>query len=282
MDMTSEHSTIFTSTDTAYTLDLTHDSAVFQKRRDLRTTLGTDFYVRRTLTGASDTSVVVIEDFQFTLTYRDACLSAKIIEQTITYPTVVWYVDFTSTLSVPAFTDTADGADDFYGTGTYKTGICGEKVVELDPSVLFMTLTKDASDPIMNDFVIDYDQAGATEDDVTLHTISYTVSSLEYGDHIRDLVRTFEFLIICPEKILSSTLMQPMDTSAEYDVASGLTISLTTPVVSLHPLPCFTVETFKVYQATTDEEVTDYVTVSGTPLEGTIDILTDDRSLVAW
>lgn len=281
VEMTSDFSTIFTSTTTAFTLDLTHDSTVFQKRRDLLTTLGTEFYMRRTLTGVSNSDVVITDDFPFTLSYEDACQTATIIEQTITFPTVVWYIDFTSTLSVPAFTDTVDGATDLPGTGTYPTGVCGEKVVTLDPNILFMSSTADATDPVLNNFVIDYDQnAGATVDDVILHTISYTVSSLEYGGHIPDLASSFEFEIICPEKIISSTLVQPMETIAEYDVASGQTLSLVTPLVSLHPLPCFTVEKFKVYDAATDEEVTDYVTVSGTPTEGTIEILTDDRSLV--
>ena len=65
--------------------------------------------------------------------------------------------------------------------GIYTSGICGEKTVTLDAgSPLFLTLTQDATDPVLNNFIIDYDFSQAIEADIFAHTVSYTVVFKEY------------------------------------------------------------------------------------------------------
>ena len=77
--------------------------------------------------------------------------------------------DISDSLSVSAFTDSVDG-------GIYTTGVCGEKRVTLDAgSPSFLSIALDVSDPTLNPFSIDYDESQATEADVGVHTISYTI-----------------------------------------------------------------------------------------------------------
>ena len=77
-------------------------------------------------------------------------------------------------MSIPAFSDSIDAL------GTYTTGICGEKDIVLNSPPLFISITK-GLDPILNPFTIDYDQTQATEADIGIHTISYTVTVKEYA-----------------------------------------------------------------------------------------------------
>lgn len=57
----------------------------------------------------------------------------------------------------------------------------------------------------------------------------------------------------------------------------GSTLSLVAPLVDLAPTPCFSIDTYKVYDSVSNEPVTEYLSVSG---DGTIDIVTSDRALV--
>ena len=76
---------------------------------------------------------------------------------------------------MPAFTDSVDSG------GGHATGICGEKQVTLDtPKPTYLSLTMDGVDPTLNPFTIDFDDSSATEADIATHTISYTVSFVEY------------------------------------------------------------------------------------------------------
>lgn len=208
-DLLTTFSTIFTETTDSFEIGLAHDSTEFAKRQNLVDS-GTSFYVRRTISGVNDPTFSETKDFAFTINFVDACRSANIVDSAITYPSVTWHADLTETLSVAAFKDSVDGATDLAGTGVYSTGLCGEKLVTLDPTIAFMTLTKDATDPVLNNFVIDYDQASATDSDVKLHTIGYTVTSKEYSALIPALTSSFSFEIVCPATITSSTLQQAM------------------------------------------------------------------------
>ena len=76
--------------------------------------------------------------------------------------------------------------------GGGEAGICGEKEVTFDAGTpAFLTLTPDATDPILNAFTIYYDESLATESDIMIHTISYTVASKEYGGEMTSLTGTF-------------------------------------------------------------------------------------------
>ena len=115
-------------------------------------------------------------------------------------------MDTTQQVIVPAYTDSVDTD----GALSYSTGICGEKIVTLDPLIEFLTLTPDPSDPVLNAFTIDYNESSATEADIMLHTISYTVASKEYGSAlIPDLTGgSFTLNILCPSVVTSSSVSQ--------------------------------------------------------------------------
>ena len=139
-----------------------------------------------------------------------------------------------------AFTDTVDT------TGVYTTGICGEKLVSLDAGTpSFLTLAKDATDPLNNALTISYSSATATEADVKVHTVAYTVTFKEYTGRPAHS-GTFQFELKCLAAVQSSSLDSAIKSTTEYDVISGATLSLPLPVVSLTPAFCFTVTAFEV------------------------------------
>ena len=100
-------------------------------------------------------------------------------------------VDTTASLTVPAFTDSVDTG------GLYATGICGEKQFVLDPSTTpaFLSFVP-GTDPVLDPFQIDYDETFATEADIMVHTITYTVSIVEYSGITTDFTGTFTFEIV--------------------------------------------------------------------------------------
>jgi hypothetical protein len=140
---------------------------------------------------------------------------------------------------VPAFTDDVDG------TGSYTLAICGEKQFALDPSTpSFLTMTP-GFDPVLDSFTINYNEALAVEaTDIRIHTITYTVTILEYTGIATVHTGTFDFEIRCPDFVVTSTLDAAIDASSDYDVASGSTLSLTAPSISLTPAVCFTVSSY--------------------------------------
>ena len=73
------------------------------------------------------------------------------------------------------FTDTTEEAKG-------EVGVCGEKIVELNVDTpTFLTLTPgEWSYPNNADFTINFDDAKATEEDIKVHTINYSVSLVEY------------------------------------------------------------------------------------------------------
>ena len=145
---------------------------------------------------------------------------------------------------MPAFADSVDL------TENYEIGACGEKVVTLDSlTPPFITLAKDVIDPILNELTITYTEALATISDVeTTHTVSYTVTSKEYGSHISSHSDTFTLRIVCPDYVLNSESSMP-SVSLVYDIPARTPLPLVWPVVTLTPNPCFTVSSFKAYDA---------------------------------
>ena len=106
-------------------------------------------------------------------------------------------VDKSKQFSFPAFKDSVDQ------TGTYSTGICGEKVVSLAPDApLFLSITADA-DPINNPWTLNYDKKLAMIANLAVTTVKYTVSFKEYGGIVPSLEGSFDLEIRCS---MASTL----------------------------------------------------------------------------
>ena len=171
---------LFTNTGTEFVLNY-DDASNFSNRLGLYDS-GTDFYIRRVLTGITDSSVSVSEDFPFTITFTDACRSTTLTAQTITFSDVTWNIDTDASISVPAFQDSLDSDG-----GGHAIGTCGEKVVTLDASTPeFLALTADSGNPTLNPFTIAYTQS-ASESDIRTHTIIYEVTSKHYNGAVMPL-----------------------------------------------------------------------------------------------
>ena len=67
-----------------------------------------------------------------------------------------------------------------------------------------MTLTSDPSDPVLNPFIIDFDDSTTTEDDIRIHTVIYEVEMIEYSSMVSKLTDSFTFEITCPTLVTSS------------------------------------------------------------------------------
>ena len=86
-----------------------------------------------------------------------------------------------------AFSDSVDS------TGTYSTGICGEKLVALTSPPAFVSITLGAN-KITDPFTINYDGSHASESDVFVsYSVQYSVSFKEYGVAIAALQSSFTF-----------------------------------------------------------------------------------------
>ena len=113
-------------------LVLSHTVSDFSQRKTL---FGSDVYYFIGTT--SDSHSTQTSQFSFTIDFQDACQSATISAQTLTLASPIYRVDLTKQYSLNAFTDSVDS------TGSYGTGICGEKTVSLDilNKPAFLTLT---------------------------------------------------------------------------------------------------------------------------------------------
>ena len=168
----------------AASLDISHVVTDFLLRRDLFGTLSLHFQGTVSDSPPSSTS-----PFPFVVDFVDACRTATVVGQAITFSPVAWNVDLTASLSVPAFTDSVDS------TGTYTAGIFGVKTFALDAATpSFLTLSPGA-DQLVDAYTIDYDQTAATESDIGVHTIDYTVTITEYTGIATVLASTFTFEI---------------------------------------------------------------------------------------
>ena len=159
----------------------------------------------------------------------------------------------------------------------YSVGICGEKLIALDvPSPPYLTLIPNSSDPVTLNFQVMYSKSSATEADIGAHTVSYTVTFKEYT-HLASSLETFEFEILCPSTVdpADTTLDVAMGANSFYDLASGVTLSLATPVVSVNPVACFSVTSFIVLDNGT-LTAPSYLSTS----VSSVDIITDERSLL--
>ena len=157
---------------------------------------------------------------------------------------MTWSEDATATLSVPAFQDSVDG------TGSYPIGICGQKQITLDAGrPLFLTLAEDTTDPVLNNFSINYDATLATSADLGSLTVHYTVTLLEYSSlTTTDLQDSFEFEIRCPTSGITYTEDGSGVTSPSIDLLLDTAESISLPTLSSAAEGCYTV-TWNVYRS---------------------------------
>ena len=141
-----------------------------------------------------------------------------------------------------------------------------------------MTLTADSSDPILNNFTIDYAQSSASESDIGSYKIGYEVSSKNYSSQVTSLTSSsFTFNILCPSLTTGSTESSALVSTAAFEISDGVTVSLTAPVIVPTPTLCFTIGSLLVYDSADNTLVTSYLPVID---KSTIDIFTDDKTLV--
>ena len=105
-----------------------------------------NYSTRETLFGSTKHSIYSRTDtipkekvrtFGFTINFVDSCRSAKIIEQTVQASSPIYRADkeAITIAKLSAYTDTLDQAQ------TYSKGICGEKLLVLDPDTTPKFLT---------------------------------------------------------------------------------------------------------------------------------------------
>lgn len=147
---------------------------------------------------------------------------------------LTWQADPVYSLSEPAFTDSVDSLT------TYPVGICGEKTVTLDVgSPAFVSLTP-GTNPILDNFTLDYSQSLATSGDIATHTVSYTVVFKEYAAIAASSTGTFDLTIQCPSTpptYTDSFTQAPIS----YDLLQDTSSTVPYPTIVTDPLGCFTV-----------------------------------------
>ena len=149
--------------------------------------------------------------------------------------------------------------------GSYAQGVCGELRIALNAGTPpFLSITADPSDPVTQPFSVNYDYTQANEVDIATHTVHYTVSSVRYSGMVVDHTGTFSFQIVCPDNVGTSTITTAT-IDYTYDLASGLTDSITAPVIAFTPSSCFTITTY-VLTDNVSNLIVDYVTVSSTTI----------------
>ena len=71
----------------------------------------------------------------------------------------------------------------------------------------FLTIQSAAVNPATSSFTISFDAAVATEANIGIHTVSYTVASIDYNEVVTAISSSFTFEIKCPN---SATLSEGM------------------------------------------------------------------------
>ena len=159
----------------------------------------------------------------------------------------MWSMDFNanSTLSVPAFTDSVGD------TGDFNLTICGEKKITLDEGTpSFLTLTY-GNDTIIDNFSINYDQATATESDLTIiHTVQYTVVFKEYEDNNPNTsYSSFGFQILCPDTFIEDDY----EVNVSINLLNDTTVSWALPTISNIPENCYSLTFDQLFSSSTNE-----------------------------
>ena len=130
-------------------LFISGEMVTFEYRNELYNS-GSEYYVEGTFTDSESSKTA---QHPITINWIDACRTATIIENIISYDPVMWSSTSTptATLSIPAHTDSVGGIDDL------EVGICGEKKITLDEGTPSYLTLVDGTDPVLDPFSIDYD-----------------------------------------------------------------------------------------------------------------------------
>ena len=207
-----------------------------------------DFYIISTAQAASSDSSNMVTRvgngavFMGTMTMFDSviknsvaislCQSSTITVESLTLAATKF--DESVAYSVAAYTDSIDA------TGSHGTGTCGEKRLSLNagsPSFLSVTPASGAS-AATDPFLINYNADAATEADIKTHTISYTVSSVDYSSYVSSFQDTFEFTLTCPDNVsITSATFEGGVTTLDLLADNQKTIAL--PSVTYSPSSCF-------------------------------------------
>lgn len=119
-------------------------------------------------------------------------------------------------------------------------------MVQLDvatPSFVSLTI---GADPINDAFKINYDGAKAVDQDVGVtHVINYKVTFKEYAG-IAAHTGSFNFIIKCPETVVSSAISKAIESFNYYDVPNPAMSTIEAPVITLIPGVCFTITGYKL------------------------------------
>ena len=87
------------------------------------------------------------------------------------------------------------------GTDDFEVGICGEKKITLDDGTPSYLTLLDGTDPILDEFSINYDSLEASDmSDIDTVTVLYNVYFVEYEDiNPNTIDDSFDFTITCPD-----------------------------------------------------------------------------------
>ena len=168
------------------------------------------------------------ETSEITVSLIDECLTTQLNPLTITSPEFIYGSDISETL--PLGLDSNTAADNL-GTAS----ICGDTTRVLTPIVSFIHYD-DATGSLV------YNQ----QDETTIGTHSFTLSrSMVDYPSVTDS-NTFSVTISCPNEVLTSSLVTPIQSTLEYDLGLRNKVEVELPTVQLTPSACFTVSTYKI------------------------------------
>ena len=89
---------------------------------------------------------------------------------------------------------------------------------------------------------MNFDDATAVEADIMItQTVSYTVTMTEYAGIANQLTDSFDFTILCPDLLTTSSLVTPVQNELFYDFVADATVSTPIPDISLSPETCFNI-----------------------------------------
>ena len=113
-----------------------------------------------------------------TVNFEGACESGTIVDQSIILDAAIRNFDPTKDYYIGPFLDTVD--TDVAFAYPFAQGACGEKEFDIPSLPAFLTLTI-GTDPLIDPITLHYDDSLATDDDIMVHEIQYTVTSADYS-----------------------------------------------------------------------------------------------------
>ena len=178
--------------------------------------------------GAISNKLLDYETSEITVSLIDECLTTQLNPLTISSPEFIYGVVTSDTYLLGLDSNTA--ADNI-GTAT----ICGGTTRVLTPVVSFMHYDSGTTDLVYNQ-----------QDETTIGTHSFTLSRsmIDYPS-VTDS-NTFSVTISCPNELLTSSLVTPIQSALEYDLSLRNKVEVELPTVQLTPSACFAVSTYNI------------------------------------